>query len=88
MNTVAYLNHGRWVVDCPRDGCPESRLATPGVFICTNCHQIATVEIPPERAAVDAAVAARPVPQTRNWYPGETVEQLYEENETHGVVNT
>jgi len=40
---------------------------------------------PETRAAIVAALEARPAPMTRNWSPGETIEQLLAENIEHGV---
>ena len=85
MTATAYLNHGRWVVDCPRDGCPESHHADADLFVCANCGLTSKVEIPVERAEIDRLTGLRPVPQTRNWQPGETLESLVEENRAHGL---
>ena len=49
MKVEAYLNHGRWVVDCPKCGKHGSTLAEPkpiespysainGEYICPNCY--------------------------------------------------
>jgi len=49
MEVEAYLNHGRWVVDCPKCGKQGSTLAEPkpiespysainGEYICPNCY--------------------------------------------------
>lgn len=49
MEVYAYLNHGRWIVDCPKCGKLGSTLAEPnpniahysainGKFICPNCY--------------------------------------------------
>lgn len=42
------------------------------------------VEFPKNKAAIDAAVAGRPV-ENQNWEPGETLAFLARENEAHGV---
>lgn len=49
MNVYAYLNHGRWIVDCPKCGKRGATLAeanpsvayysaVDGEFICPKCH--------------------------------------------------
>jgi hypothetical protein len=71
----AYVNQGRWIADCPRPHCgnaeeflhPEN--GDRQGFHCTNCHHIAPVEWPENAEAITAALAKRPVPQTRNWFP-------------------
>lgn len=88
MKTTAYLNHGRWVVDCPREGCPESHLADSDLFVCDNCGLTSRVVIPDEYFAVNEIVAKRPVPQTRNWTPDEPLQLLIEENIAHGLDST
>ena len=88
MNALAYLNHGRWVVDCPRDGCPEAHLADSDLFVCANCGLVSKVVIPDEMFAVNEIVEKRPVPQTRNWRPGEPLHYLIEENIAHGLDST
>lgn len=34
-----------------------------------SCQMVGTVEWPPDSEAIWAALAIRPVPGTRNWYP-------------------
>jgi len=88
MMTVvkAYVNHGRWVVDCPREFCPTAhQVDTPGLFACENCGATGEVEFPSYRRDVERVLGMRPVPQTRNWVPGETVDELLVENVTFGV---
>jgi len=89
MVTTAYVNHGRWVADCPDIDCPEAHQVSGGdVFQCVNCGASGVVEFPDCVDVVDAVLAVRPVPQTRNWTPDETVEDLQKENEIHGLVDT
>ncbi|PKO02093.1 MAG: hypothetical protein CVU43_09750 [Chloroflexi bacterium HGW-Chloroflexi-5] len=49
MEVLAYLNHGRWIVDCPKCGKVGATLAEPnhlvahysaenGLFICHKCY--------------------------------------------------
>jgi hypothetical protein len=77
------------------------REARKTVFLCSNCQQLAEIDWPPDSVmgGIMSVLALRPVPGTRNWYPkdhdvavrfhvehGQTVEELREENEAHGVA--
>ena len=84
--TVDYMNHGRWVVDCPDPVCAGAELARE-LFVCSNCKRTAKVDWPDDKSLIDVATGARPVPETRNWVPGETLDDLYQENLMHGVAN-
>lgn len=74
---VAYVNHGRWVADCPRPGglCLSAEwLDNPAEplrwrFQCTNCGYGADIAWPREAAGIEEVLGKRPVPQTRNWFP-------------------
>ena len=84
----AYVNHGRWVVDCSTEGCEGARLAADAWKPCQNCGRITEAVYPPNRLLIDVWLSRRIVPQTRNWYPYETVEDLVAENVAHeGSVN-
>ena len=87
---TAYVNHGRWVVDCPTPYCNEAHLAQPRQRVtCGGCTRTYTPRFPTDAALIDAVLSRRIVVETRNWVPGETVEQLESENEAHrheGVV--
>lgn len=77
------------------------RLRPKTFFACSHCGMQATIEWPPQdfMAAAMAVLMLRPLPDTRNWYPkdhevatkfriahGQTIAELREENEEHGVV--
>lgn len=73
MNALAYANWGRWVADCPVDGCHDARELAPGAaaMVCVNGHA-STIRWPGDPASVAAITAAleeRPEPKTRNWLP-------------------
>ena len=51
-----------------------------GVLHCGNCGLTTQVEFPENMEAIDAVLEQRPVPQTRNWRPGETIAELKREN--------
>lgn len=101
---VAYVNEGRWVADCPSEGCHGAMLLLGdrrAGFLCGSCfnaevgHRYRPVQWPEERPDIEAVLAERPVPGTRNWTPaarpgwsrgrGETVADLVAENEAHGL---
>lgn len=74
---LAYLNHGRWVVDCPAYGCTDARQVYHPVTnerqtddVCANGHPF-TIGMPPEQleAQIVAAVSERADAADRSWYP-------------------
>lgn len=81
----ARINQGRWIVDCPVDGCAEASLvfdADPR-FVCVTCGAGPfLVMLPAEREGIEAALDERPA-VNRNWHPGETVGDLRVENRLH-----
>jgi hypothetical protein len=80
---LAYLNHGRWVADCPEPGCTDARLVyevnpQTGIptgrrlteDVCANGHPFEIVMPPAEfEAQVVAELANRPFDADRAWYP-------------------
>jgi ribosomal protein L37AE/L43A len=87
----AFVNAGRWVVMCPTCSSAQEAHSTLKRFWCVDCQQAreggawCPVLWPDERAAIEAALLLRPDPRTRNWMPGETVEQLIGENVARGI---
>lgn len=92
-------NWGRWIVNCPSKDCLAAVQVDMGATstacdcrdtqICTHypfCGTLITLVWPENPEAIVEACAARPVPN-RNWYPPETVDDLYAENELHGVTS-
>lgn len=77
----AYVYHGDWIADCPRDGCNNAeylfRSTTPGgprvrrvdFYSCSHCGMEAFINWPPNMLELSQALMQRPVPDTRNWYP-------------------
>ena len=91
MTVQAKINHSRWVVDCPY--CPESLPAQPGLpMYCPNCGCVEnggfalTVVFPEEREQIEAVLLKRPLPQNRNWEPGEDMALLLAENVMAGIT--
>lgn len=80
---LARVDHGRWIVDCEcgagNSVHPEWSFA--GCMACGAIHLV--VIIPPDWKAIEAALNNRKRDMHRNWTPGETLEQLHEENRLH-----
>lgn len=68
-------------------------------FSCSHCGWQAAVDWPREREQIMVVLSVRPVPDTRNWYPadhpvavnsrtphGQSVKDLMDENEEHGLA--
>jgi hypothetical protein len=91
---VAYVNHGRWVVDCE---CGDAGVVDPAWpdrgFFCFGCYNIIHTGLPRRvtypmdgvRYLVEGLLLLRPDPATRNWSPAETVGDLTIENIAHGL---
>jgi hypothetical protein len=93
------VNHGQWIWRCPcgLGGIGDPPSGGGVAFVdqpfgwCPRCENVATdgrwrsLRFPPEREAIERALAVRPDPDTRNWSPGETIEQLLAENAEHGI---
>ena len=67
-------------------------------FLCSYCGMQAPVDWPGQEHEILQVLSMRPVPGTRNWYPkdhpdavnfhvphGQSVRELLDENEAHGV---
>ncbi len=90
----AYLNHGRWIVDCSADDCRAVLFADRMVCECRDdsvcdhpaipCGTPIEVTFPPRRVDIDRLMSTRSQ-QNRNWSPGETLADLKAENLLHGV---
>lgn len=90
----AYVNHGRWIIDCPR--CNTGwcvRPETPSLLLDArggahsecSCGAVLVVQFPNETAEIDRLLAVRPDDLNRNWRTPETVFDLRIENAAHGV---
>ncbi|MFQ5516390.1 MAG: hypothetical protein ACE5E8_02350 [Acidimicrobiia bacterium] len=87
MTVKAYFNWGRWVADCPDADCRNAEELNPpvGIMHCTFCDRVWPVVWPDDWKWIQDICERRPVPSTRNWYPGETVADLLDENAVHEV---
>lgn len=83
-----FVNHGRWVAECP--DCKNAQLAcrTDHRFLCNNCGNVTiqglwrSVLWPADIAGIEAALASRPI-VNQNWETGQTVEDLKAETRVH-----
>lgn len=86
LSAKAYINHGRWVVDCPR--CNGGVKVSEQEAGCPDCGAELAVGWPDQadRDAAEEVLAVRPT-ENRNWYPAtEDVDDLKAENLLHGLV--
>ena len=91
----AYINHGRWVVDCPNPGCAGAELVHPddSRLFCASCYNdyvggaFVKVKMPPaaKKKRIEAVLGKRPAAANRNWFPKETVADLERENREHEI---
>jgi len=81
----AYVNNGRWVVNCT---CNGAGLTSPSFKIsrCFDCGRVYThITFPKEAKKIEEALTARHDQSSRNWN-GETLQQLLDENAEYGVT--
>lgn len=89
----ARLNRNRWIVDCP--DCQGADFVWTDdrepKQMCGSCFNVAVghkwrrVELPTNRAQIEAVLKARPIPQNRNWQFGEKLTAMKKENREHGL---
>jgi hypothetical protein len=83
----ARVLYGRWLADCPMCGGAVDVDPAEPVWLCLSCGwpgQLAAVTFPPEREEIERLLVQRPQIHTRNWFPGEPVGHLAEENRQFG----
>lgn len=85
----ARANWGRWIVDCPSPFCTSALAAAPGTesFTCWDCGAEGEIEWPANWGDIERLLTMRPDPITRNWLPGETLEDLQTENVENGIFS-
>ena len=85
----AYVNHGRWVVDCPFCGSAQLASESDRRFFCAGSdgcanhqagHRFLPVRWPDQAAEIEEILLERPQAVNQNWQPGETLTRLLEEN--------
>tara|TARA_R110000824_G_scaffold18243_1_gene72602 strand:+ start:3286 stop:3660 length:375 start_codon:yes stop_codon:yes gene_type:complete len=72
----AYINHGRWVVDC---SCNGAGLTSPEfkVSCCFDCGRIYTaITFPKQRKKIEDTLVLRRDKAHRNWTVGESLSSL------------
>ena len=83
---TAYVNHGRWVADCPTAYCAGAVVLYRDTFLCGNClnaecgYRYRLVTWPMDKGGIEEALSERFLPETANWQPGETTDRLRSEN--------
>lgn len=84
-----FVNHGRWIAQCP--DCLGAQVASRNDprFMCNNCANAALLGLwrpvawPKDPAKIEALLEVRPHAHTRNWNPGETTRDLKADNIEH-----
>lgn len=81
----AYVNHGRWLVGCPRCNSAQYATLSDPRFWCALCgYGWAAVTFPEELQLIEATLMARPSPLNRNFDPEfETARTLHGETLAH-----
>lgn len=86
---MARMNWSRWIADCSSRHCTSALALAPGTPImrCFDCGWVTERIVWPDHTdAIETLLAMRPDEKTRNWEPGETLEQLANENVQHGII--
>lgn len=84
--TFAYVNHGRWVVDCPFCGSAQHAAKTDHRFLCSECGNAEArgawlpVRWPRDAKKIEQVLDERPREANRNWRPPEKLSVLKSEN--------
>lgn len=98
LTTRAFVNAGSWVALCPQPWCLGFDHYGPGpntgrigglgesTFTCPRCTTVSRVAWPDNGEDIMHVLAQRPMFETRNWQPGETLEDLLVENAVHGLI--
>lgn len=85
-----YQRVARWIADCPACGfgraCMYVWLEGPLAMFCVACgnadigHRWRSVLVPTNYREIERMLLARADPTTRNWLPGESMDELLSEN--------
>jgi hypothetical protein len=84
---AATINHGRLIVECPDCRGAEMVWRERPLLLCHSCGNRAVggewrrVALPGDLPALEAELSERADAATRNWRPGETVDDLRRERE-------
>lgn len=80
----AYINHGRWVVDCDCNGAGFASREWK-ISCCFDCGAVYTSVTFPRNASKIEKTLLKRNPENRNWNHGETLKILIQENVDHGL---
>ena len=83
---AVYVDRGRILIRCQTTGCQNCPLVSPEwtLACCFACGAIYTqFSLPDTFAETERALMRRPLFETRNWLPYESVEDLRKENTAH-----
>lgn len=81
---LAKVEHGRWMTHCVH--CHSGMLLHPEwkLACCITCGAVySSVQFPAEYKAIESLLLERPLREFQNWFPGETVQTLFQENFDH-----
>lgn len=81
---VGYINHGRWVADCINCGGGVACGPSLPEGCCLDCGHVFGIDYPADWRDAVRELEARPQ-RFRNWEPGETVQDLRDENTARGI---
>jgi hypothetical protein len=89
--TVAYVNWGRWVAQCSWQIRCDAALELTGAengFRCPECGGDNAIVWPSAEmvAGIGRILLMRPHRKNQNWLPGETLQDLMQENAEHGIL--
>lgn len=99
LRATVYVSWGLWVADCPRPGCLGAEHAghapltgvvgglTQSGFRCARCGLVCPSAWPDNAQDIWTLLEQRPLPETRNWSPAETLGDLLAENVLHGITD-
>jgi hypothetical protein len=87
----AEANWGRWIAPCPAPYCHNAMQIDQNqqIFRCLgpdSCGLETQIQWPPDPDGIELLLGVRPDFITRNWKPGETLEDLLRENTEHDLL--
>jgi hypothetical protein len=90
---TAYVeaNWGAWKARCIRPDCTNAMQVKREQTVMTcegldGCGMTADLAWPADPDAIEVLLLMRPVPRTRNWLPGESLDDLMVENAAHDLI--
>ncbi len=98
LRAFAYVSWSLWVADCPVPACRGAEHfghapitgAVGGLtqrgFCCARCGLTCPSVWPDNAADIWAVLQMRPLPETRSWLIGESIEDLVAENVAAGLI--